>query len=396
VRKFLLVALALLLAGSAQAVIVTSEVTIMDPTADLQAAIDATPDGGALRLAVGTFVADTDSGWTIRKKITIEGQGQGTVLRPHHGDTSTPDVNARGFTIINTGGVTIRNLMIENTSTPSTTAAYDSLGAGVLVDNSDNTAAVRSFSLENVVISHMGGWGVVLDGGDGYRDRSINSARILSCDLSLNQSGGLKIIRCMAPTVRDVYSHDNSLYGAWLIECGMPRLIDSYFDGNQVASTDAVYQSQVRLDSSNGGEVSSCGFETFYDYTNKTGLTLNNCYASNIHGCFFGNADSVSGTTSIRLVANTRGATIGPNYHSLVTYAVYGAGPVAIADSSAASVGIEGIFVEQQSIMVATSGTDCPGSVSIPSDHNTYNLTFGRADGVSYRIYGLRFPGSWD
>ena len=385
--------LALLLAVPALATIVTPEVIVMDQTGGLQAAIDATPAGGILNLPTGEYVAPAAAGWLISKRISIRGAGigsaddtssaWGTILRPYHGDTDTPDPDARVFTILQTGGVYISDLTIANMVPPNTASSNDSMGCGILVDNSDNKAAINSVTISRVAVHNVGGWGIRVDGGDGSIDRSVNNLRLEDIDLASNKQGGLNVRWCAAPSFTDVYSHDNGIYGMWLEASSLSRVISCYFENNGEDATDATYQAQVRADGAHSTTFLGCGFEQFYRGTNKTGLTLNNCYGVTVTGCSFSNWDTALTTCSIRMVANTRGTVIGPNTHSYVNYAV----------RAAESDGIEGTIVEQQILLHRTAGNPCPGEVAIPTAANSFNFTYGRAsnDG-GYKIRGLRLP----
>jgi hypothetical protein len=189
VRFLLLAALTLALSGApARAVVITPEVILLNPQADIQAAIDATPAGGLLRLGPYEYVAPDSTGWFIERPITIEGAGigcpdsasWGTMLRPHHGDTATPDHDNNAFTITATGGVTFRNLMIGNRSV--TAASSDSVyGAGVLIDSTATRVV-----LENVLITHMGGFGVMV-----ASPHTVTNLLLLWTDLAGNGRNGV-------------------------------------------------------------------------------------------------------------------------------------------------------------------------------------------------------------
>jgi hypothetical protein len=181
--------LLMLLAVPAWAVTVTPEVILVDPLADIQAAIDNTPDGGTLRLGPGTFVAPDSAGWFIERSITIIGAGigradsagTGTCLRPYLGDTDSPDPDAQAFTITSSG-VYFRDLCIGNLSAPA--AASDSLsGNGVFIDATSDT--IRDVVLERVTITHMGGFGVALYRGS----HSVVGLHLYLVDLTGNSTG---------------------------------------------------------------------------------------------------------------------------------------------------------------------------------------------------------------
>jgi hypothetical protein len=188
--RFLLLVLSMLVFYGlpAHSVVITPEVILMDPEADIQTAIDATPAGGILRLGPYEYVAPDSTGWFIERPITIEGAGigcpdsasWGTMLRPHHGDTATPDHDNNAFTITGSGGVTLRNLMIGNRSVPA--ASSDSVyGAGVLID-----ATASRVVLENVLITHMGGFGVMV-----ASPHAVTNLLLLWTDLSGNGRNGI-------------------------------------------------------------------------------------------------------------------------------------------------------------------------------------------------------------
>lgn len=357
------------------------------PGEDLQAAIDATPAGGALQLAAGSYVAPTAAGWLVTRPITIRGAGVGgadadvwgTTLRPYLGDTGTPGANNKCLTFTNTGGVYLKDLCIANMSPPSTLGS----GHGIYVTNATNSVAVSDVYISRVQVHNMGGFGILIDGGDGTPDTSVNALRFDTVDVASCRASGVKAIYCTAPTFVNLYSHSNYLIGLHLSVCGLPRIIASYFEANGTSATDDTQEPQVRLDTSNGGEIVGCGFEGFQGGTNKIGLLLNNCYATSVSGCNFQNGTSVAGTVGIRMSAGSGdlcgGIKIGPNIYSRVQLAVLG-------DTSK----VEGIFVEQQTIAVR-DGT-CPGEISIPYASDTFNMVIPRTSAHGHRIYGLRFP----
>ena len=119
---------------------VSSSVVLLNPDMDLQAAIDATPEGGILNLGPGTYTAKTPGGFLITKAITIQGSGvphifshlgnpdptantswtRGTIIHVYNATADTDGgLNSCGFRIVAAAGVplisvTIRDLGIEN------------------------------------------------------------------------------------------------------------------------------------------------------------------------------------------------------------------------------------------------------------------------------------------
>jgi hypothetical protein len=193
-RRRLLMLFALLMFVScapAVAVIITPEVILLDPEADLQAAIDNTPDGGILQLGPGEYIAPDSSGWFIDHPMTIEGAGigradttgYGTTLRPHLGNTAAPASDHNAFTITSSN-VYIRDLTIANWTAPSAQADEDSLyGNGILVDCTADS--LRDIRLERVLITHMGGYGIAAyRGPNPYH--SVVGLSFQNCDFNDN------------------------------------------------------------------------------------------------------------------------------------------------------------------------------------------------------------------
>jgi len=112
--------------------IVRPSVTLVSPLDDLQAAIDATPEYGTLRLTSGVFTPQDANGFIISRAITIEGYGNpfifegigppkipqtsGTVFTPYNAGTTAAD--AKNSTVIKIVGpvtnVVLWNFGIEN------------------------------------------------------------------------------------------------------------------------------------------------------------------------------------------------------------------------------------------------------------------------------------------
>lgn len=177
--------------------IITHTVIQVDPTADLQAAIDAAPDYSTLRLAPGVYTAPTAAGWIIDHPITIEGSGNqyiydsllystpkvlGTVLRPYNaGVTADGAKDSTVLTLTVTGDrlshVVLKDFSIENPygqPAPGT-------GDGIRVDGSGYTTLCR---IENVSVYFMGRDGFHAEGislGDSFDQSTVSRCQFAGC-----------------------------------------------------------------------------------------------------------------------------------------------------------------------------------------------------------------------
>lgn len=147
--------LLMLLAVPASAAIVTSEVIIVDPTADLQAAVDEFPStGGILTLGPGTF---NISGLVIDKPLILRGAGAADYLRAIIAgtETSTAD-NDMGTTlqmdtsIVNTDVVAITSRFV--TIEDLTIRGPGSAGSGAGVSIHSDSTVLWKIALRRVLI----------------------------------------------------------------------------------------------------------------------------------------------------------------------------------------------------------------------------------------------------
>ena len=177
--------------------IVSPTIVLIDPTADLQAAIDDAPDYATIRLAPGIYTAPDAGGFVIDHPITIEGSGNeyiydsllystpkvlGTVLRPYNaGVTADGAKDSTVITLTVTGDrlshVVLKNFSIEN---PYGQPAVGT-GDGPRTARSGYTTLCR---VENVSVYFMGRDGFHAEGvslGDSYDQSTISRCQFAGC-----------------------------------------------------------------------------------------------------------------------------------------------------------------------------------------------------------------------
>lgn len=383
--------------------IVTPEVVLVDPTADLQDAIDNAPAGSVVQLGVGEFVVADTNGIIITKAITIRGSGQGrssdglggTVIRPYGNNES----GAKGIVIRGT----VEQVNIENL-TIGLAAAPDSFGTGygIWLDMEGEALATQTLvHLRNLSVWNMGGHGIFADGASslGLVACTMEYVRIASC----NGDG----LRCEGGTgVRfiGIYPGNNGRCGMYLLNSSNPTVRDGWFEYNcnSYGSLQYIGVGAMVLTNCNGGTITNNTFEEFQHNENaQRAIELIGCRSVVVEGNHFMNStcNSVPGldaATSVTLTLQTRGCRVGPNTHRNVVYSV----------DSPDDDGNQGIIIEPQAIL-ETDG-DCAGLMRTPktvfqnnpvtsTDEGVYNVVYVgptalAGDDGGYRIVGIGFP----
>jgi nitrous oxidase accessory protein len=202
---------------------------------DLQARIDATPPGGTLRLAPGTYTAPV----VLRQPIHLEGAGQATL-----------DAGGKGSVVrLLTDGAELRGLRLLNSG-----HNHDQLDAGVQVRGSGNVVA------DNVIEDCLFG----IDLQESNRNRiEGNQIRSKSLDLGVRGDG-----------IRLWYSRENQILENELEDV---RDVVVWYSGDNVIARNRVSGSRYAL---------------HFMYSEKN-LVLGNRYLDNLVGIFLMYSDSV-------------------------------------------------------------------------------------------------------
>lgn len=200
----LLLALLLLLTLTSGTV-VTPDIIILDSTADLQDAIDNATTGSILTLGPGEYDCDSDSGFVIRKPLTLRGSGRngtyGTILRPHQLYPETPNRHAAGV-LVYSDDVTIEHLLVANEYQPSAAGT----GHGIWVNDSLLTATTISrVTLRDVAVAYMGGDGIRCDG----RADSIKAVKVAGADLRFNNGDAAAFYDCYGLDLSGIVAEGN-------------------------------------------------------------------------------------------------------------------------------------------------------------------------------------------
>jgi len=322
--------------------IISSTVIIVDPTMDLQAAIDGAPDYATLRLPPGIFTAPDANGFIISKPITIEGAGNqyvydnigppktaktlGTVLRPYNaGVTADGAKDSTVITISVTGTrtshVTLKDFAIEN---PYGQPALGT-GDGIRVDGS---GYVTLCLFENISVLFMGRDCLHTEGvglGDSF-DQSIvrrcqfgGSARhgaylkfntdvtLDNCTFVGNLQCGLYELNCSAVHVEHCLFNDN---GANFVNGGATDWAGG------TANWPYYHQAQCYLQGCARCTINRCDFEVWNGEPVPHAIGIETCQGGQITNCYSYNASYALAAlekTFIILTGDTIGMLIAGN-----------------------------------------------------------------------------------
>lgn len=130
-----------------------------DQYSSVQAAIDDTPEGGTLRIPVGTYVLSGGGSQLllIQKGITVEGDGWGSVLQVPSSVSSATDVIRVHSNSSPIFGLVFRNFAILPAS--GTPARY-----GIDFDAQNGTNVIANFQVDHLQIGQLGGAAVAAFG----------------------------------------------------------------------------------------------------------------------------------------------------------------------------------------------------------------------------------------
>src|SRR5580765_151371 len=130
-----------------------------DQYSSVQAAIDDTPEGGTLRIPVGTYVLSGSGAQLllIQKSMTVEGDGWGSVLQVPSSVSNVTDVIRVNKNSGQTFGLIFRNFAILPVS--GAPARY-----GINFDAQNGTSIIADFQLDHLLIGQLGGAAVAARG----------------------------------------------------------------------------------------------------------------------------------------------------------------------------------------------------------------------------------------
>jgi hypothetical protein len=297
----------LALAIVVQSAIVTSEVVIMDPTADLQAAVDATPEGGTLTLGTGTFSVP-EGGLVIDKSIVIQGSGTmglgldqgddsaivyGTILEPFAVDSAGEPVIVieppGGTAVLAYKGisVTIRGVTLNGSCTAFRSGSY-----GVVADLAA-LSILRHFKMEDCSVTRMGDDGIHLHGLDGAGS-AVVGAYLDNVRAWANYGNGFYVKNTTSVNCTNASLFSNYKLGVYAHASGV-RFYNCGFESNgRVTVVSEAEDAQLYGYFCNTFLVNGCHFENFdgatrggFVYTSCKGITEWGCWGVSIDGNMF-------------------------------------------------------------------------------------------------------------
>lgn len=390
--------LGLALQMGASSYVVTPTTILVDPTQNLQAAIDALPSGSELVLAPGVYTATDTAGFILTKPITIRGGGdgymigtQGVVLAPYFSATDS----TKNSTVIQMRCDRVQLVNLTITSPSQYAPLSRGVGDGVRYSQTGSANETHfGLTMRNVQIGNMGRDGVHLysDESGGYS--VLNDVLLDKVEADSCMGNGFYIVHCGSVELNNCVALKNYLNGANIggalgqTSC---RMYGCYFQQNHLNTWESSLQylqgAQVYATLAHDLVVSGCEFEDFGRGTNTAyGLVLNNCRAATVYSCQFLNAGdpgTLIDPTSIYITNGSRACWIGPNAHDYVTYTVW-------ADTTQ---GTTGNMVMHQS--VGHSSANAPGYKVFLDDKYgiSYNLLVqGTSLPTDDKISSLRFP----
>lgn len=264
--------------------IVTHSVIVLDPTADLQAAIDAAPDYATIKLPPGIFTAPDAGGFVIDHPITLEGAGNqyiydglgaggktlGTILRPYNaGVTADGAKDSTVITLTVTGtrlsNVVLKDFAIENPygqPAPGT-------GDGIRLDGSGYCTFCR---FENVSVYFMGRDGLHMEGvslGDSFDQSTLSRVQVAGC-----ARHGAYFEFCTDVTLDNCLFVGNLQCGVYELACSDFHLDHCLFNNNGASFV-------------NDGSNDWLGSPSAWPYYHQAQVYLQGCFRSTINRCDF-------------------------------------------------------------------------------------------------------------
>lgn len=326
------------------------------PEVDLQAAIDATPDYGTLRLGPGIFDLPSAPGLQITKPITIEGSGRpylfenlasgpapdteigwttGTIIRVHNASAdSDGGMNSTAFTLVGQAlglhNVIIKNLGIENnyviplftgaSGTASKTAVPRGTGVGIRIDAT--LGPVQYCKFENIAIRFMGKHGVEVVNGSFLG--ALDQSEFKDVQIASSRGHGARFEYVSDIKLRDCTFVGNEQCGTFWKGCAIIKQYDcAYLDNGH---------SFV-----NSGQIDAEGDPASWPFFNQAQCYLKGGSRFTLIGCDFENWSAAHGIVNdvpraISLETCEGGAIIGTACYN-ESYPAPSGGPPLVADS---------------------------------------------------------------
>jgi len=418
----------------------TPTLVLLDPGADLQAAIDATPAYGTLRLGAGGWDLPSATPLTITRPITIEGAGKpyqyenlagvstpdtyvgwttGTVIRPYKSAaTSNGGKDSSVFKIVGpVTNVVIKNLGIEHPYTqPTSKPVTAGTGYGIWFDAT--TDYIGYCRVENVCIRFMGGNGIYMQGSYAHDSSVIDKLQLIDVDVVSCRLQGLRIYRAYDTLVDECSFVGSEQCGIYAESSFNLRFIHPLFNNNgqSFARTgtnwkgDAIAwpyydQAQFYLNGVNGFTIDRADLEQWTGAGHDTGGTWTSSRVPHAIATYGSNTGSISGlrtfnpgygddgvdSTLVFLGTNTKDVKFWSNQSGDLTYSLY----------TMDNAGVQGIQYEPFNIIDHGWGAIANIHVSTgldtdanPSGGNLGIAALGASDKATLRSYiaGLTLP----
>lgn len=247
--------------------IVSSTIIVVDPTADLQAAVDATPWGGTLRLGAGTFTVPS-GGLVLSRGITICGESNtSTVLQAYSVAAGQPVIKIAEDASItpNINGVHLRDLAIHGRAVDQDNAPAVLAGSYGIDITLDTGQLVRHVSLERLYIWRCSDDGIHVTGNGA--DTAVIGLRVRDCIINENWGDGAYVQGATLVHFESNLFAQNYGRGCCFESCS-PNVVGDYYEGNcHSALLTNGYDGQLRC---YAGVVNLSGL-TFEAFNTETG-----------------------------------------------------------------------------------------------------------------------------
>lgn len=293
-------------------------------------AFSTVPAGATLYFPAGSYTAPTAAGWVRLLPITIEGDGDGTALRPYFDPTLDAGVaiGTRNSTVLTFGdsltaafgNILVRNLTIISSTVPTLNTGTGD-GIRFVTPLSGKYATV---DIQGVIVSGMGHDGLHFDPSSAS---SVDLLTLTGVRIYGSRNRGVYMTYVAAPAFIGCYINGSQGDGVFLdTGCGAARFFGSYWESNWAAASgaDATFSAQMRAKLSHAISFRGCSFENWNSAGGGTALTalvLENCSGAMVDGCHFINANLVTNTRAINAISGTT-VTVGDNLYQKVDIAV--------------------------------------------------------------------------
>lgn len=281
--------------------IVRPTIALLNPTDDLQAAVDATPTGGILRLGTGTFTAPS-GGLQINKPLEFCGSGYGTVIQPFADADYMPVIVIGGE-----GGIYIHDLRILGLGSDVTVPTARASCEGIRIHTASGQGTITNVRIERVQVRNIPSNEIDVSGYNGAADAVI-AVRIRDCDIHNASGHGVYMRNCTISSVENTYISSCGLTGLFTVDYAEVHVTGCTFENNcRTDTVDNATTAQCCLNQCHVTNVTACHFESFNTASqprNKIGLLLSNCNGVLVSGCMFLNGISVAATVGIKVTSD--------------------------------------------------------------------------------------------